>query len=143
MVQTTDMANDRTNQFKIMLSDDERAWLEAIAARRGLTSSDVLRQYIRDTHQQLEEKKLTLSESAEDDFRWKQWHTDILDVVTNEKDPIATDDVAREMCGGTHHYQASWSGLGLALNQLVRNGYLRRLKTGYVVTPKGRAALER
>ena len=44
---TIPMATERPNQFKIMLSDEEKAQLEEIAARRGLTASDVLRAYIR------------------------------------------------------------------------------------------------
>lgn len=50
MMQDTDMASDRQIQFKIMLSTDEKLWLEALAKARGLTASDVLRQYIREAH---------------------------------------------------------------------------------------------
>lgn len=46
--------SDRTNQFKIMLSDQEKAWLEELASSRGLTSSDVLRLYIRTAFFELE-----------------------------------------------------------------------------------------
>jgi hypothetical protein len=135
MMQTTDMANERPHQFKIMLSDQEKAWLEELATRRGLTSSDVLRQYIREAHGEL---RAALANTTEDDFRWADQHADIMSIVVRERDPISTDDISTEMHGGAFHWDATWGGLGLALNQLTRNGYLRRLKTGYVITPKGK-----
>jgi Ribbon-helix-helix protein, copG family len=46
--------NARPHQFKMLLSDDEKEWLEAIAASRGLTSSDVLRVYIREAYAALQ-----------------------------------------------------------------------------------------
>lgn len=45
------MGADRTVQFKLLLSPDERQWLEEISVRKGLTVSDVIRQFIRDDHQ--------------------------------------------------------------------------------------------
>jgi hypothetical protein len=42
------MAPERTNQFKILLSDQELTVLKEIAEQRGVTSSDVLRLYIRE-----------------------------------------------------------------------------------------------
>jgi hypothetical protein len=50
------MANDRSNQFKILLSDEEKGWLEEVAASRGLTSSDVLRLHIRESHASLQDR---------------------------------------------------------------------------------------
>lgn len=38
----------RTNQFKILLSDDEKTWLQALAEKRGLTPTDYVRLFIRD-----------------------------------------------------------------------------------------------
>jgi hypothetical protein len=45
-----DMPSDRPHQFKIMLSSDEKAWLDEIATERGITATDFLRQHIRDSH---------------------------------------------------------------------------------------------
>jgi hypothetical protein len=40
------MPPTRTYQFKILLSEKERAWLEAVARKRGLSASDILRLHI-------------------------------------------------------------------------------------------------
>jgi hypothetical protein len=79
---------------------------------------------------------------TEDDFCWKQWHTDILAAVDVEPDPIAREDIAEQMVGYPAD-RAAWTFFPRALNQLVRNGHLRRLTTGYVITPKGKTILER
>jgi hypothetical protein len=42
------MAVERHHQFKILLSNDEKAWLQTLADAKGLTPTDYLRQYIRD-----------------------------------------------------------------------------------------------
>lgn len=42
---------ERTIQLKLLLSAEEKQWLEEIATRKGLTVSDVVRQFIRDDHQ--------------------------------------------------------------------------------------------
>jgi hypothetical protein len=140
MMQQTDMANERPNQFKIMLSDEEKMWLEAVAADRGLTASDVLRQHIREAHSTLQERKRLLNEQ-EDDFRWKGWHDAILRIVADEKDPIRREDIEGEFNQVALPDEHGMRDTGLALNQLTRNGYLSRLKAGYVITSKGRAAL--
>ena len=44
---------DRPHQLKILLSPEEKRWLDQIAAHRGLTASDVVRQYIRLSRTQL------------------------------------------------------------------------------------------
>jgi hypothetical protein len=49
MLQGSPMSIERPHQFKIMLSTDEKTWLEEVARRRGTTASDVLRHYIRET----------------------------------------------------------------------------------------------
>ena len=142
MMQTTDMATDRRHQFKIMLSDSEKLALEAVAESRGLTSSDVLRLHIRESYEALQERQRV--QGDQDDFRWKEHHTDVLHLVAAERDPIDRDDISTAMADGAPfsgvHY-GGWAGLGLALNQLARNGHLRRLKTGYVITPKGKATI--
>jgi hypothetical protein len=136
------MATERPNQFKIMLSDEERAWLEAIASSRGLSASDVLRLYVREAHAELEEKKRATE--AEDDFRWKDHHNDILSILVDSKEPVETDDISQDLhdgkCASGGHYDGRYlGGLGRWLNQLRRNGYVRRLTSGYVITPKGKA----
>ena len=47
------MAPDRQNQFKILLSDEERRMLDELAENSGVTASDYLRLYIRREHEQL------------------------------------------------------------------------------------------
>ncbi|HEY4012767.1 MAG TPA: CopG family transcriptional regulator [Polyangiaceae bacterium] len=130
------MTSERTNQFKILLSDEEKAWLEEIAAARGLTSSDVLRQYVREAHAELEIKAgrfLGRRPEPADDFNWQDWHRHILMEFDGFKEPITREDAARKITGYGLRF-----GLGRALNELTRNGYLRHLKTGYVITPKGK-----
>ncbi len=64
-MQATGMASERRPlQFKILLSEEEKTWLEKIAASRGLTSSDVLRLYIRDAHLALSERNATQASKA-------------------------------------------------------------------------------
>jgi hypothetical protein len=41
---------NRNRTLHVKVTDDERRMLEELAARRGLTASDVLRQYIRHEH---------------------------------------------------------------------------------------------
>jgi hypothetical protein len=41
---------DRVVQFKVLLSVEERGWLDEMAEEVGLTASDVLRRHIRDWH---------------------------------------------------------------------------------------------
>lgn len=46
---------ERTVQFKLLLSVEERQWLEDLATRRGLTATDVIRQFIREDHQKAQQ----------------------------------------------------------------------------------------
>ena len=41
------ISNERDLQLKVLLSSNEKRWLKQIADHKGLTVSDVLRQYIR------------------------------------------------------------------------------------------------
>lgn len=43
-------ARGRETQLKVMVSEEEKGWLEEIASSRGLTSSDVVRLAIRDAY---------------------------------------------------------------------------------------------
>jgi predicted CopG family antitoxin len=47
------MALTRPRKLSLMISDDEYVMLQAIAAREGLTASDVVRQFIRKRHDEL------------------------------------------------------------------------------------------
>lgn len=47
----------RENQFKVLLSDEERRELERLAASRGLTASDWVRQQVRAESAKLPAKK--------------------------------------------------------------------------------------
>ena len=93
MQHMTDMANERPNQFKIMLSNEEKAWLEQVAESRGLTSSDVLRLYIREAHAELQLRQAAQADA--DDFRWEDWHDAVLAIVASEKEPIAANILLR------------------------------------------------
>lgn len=133
---------DRTKQLKVLLSDEEKDWLDALAQARGLTASDVLRQYIRNEHAALEERNRILAGDGEDDFIWKEWHAEIVGIVAATNAPIARDDIAERMpqypAGGPF-----WKAIfPRALNELVRNGYLRRFTSGYSCSRKGHAAAE-
>jgi DNA-binding GntR family transcriptional regulator len=46
------MATGRDKKLTILVTDEERTMLEAIAQGDGLTASDVVRQFIRRTHAQ-------------------------------------------------------------------------------------------
>jgi hypothetical protein len=135
MMPTTDttMPNDRPNQFKIMLSDEEKAWLEEIATSRGLTASDVLRLYIREQYGSLLLKK-RIEAGPDNDFIWKDWHNEILEFLKDERDPALRVDIERSLSENQRPFPPD---MGLALNQLSRNGYVQRLKSGYRITRKG------
>lgn len=47
----------RKNQLKILVSDQEKAWLESVANARGLTVSDWVRQLIREAHRATKVRK--------------------------------------------------------------------------------------
>ena len=42
------MGYERSHQFKILLSAEEKRWLDEIAEARGLSASDVVRLYVRE-----------------------------------------------------------------------------------------------
>jgi len=135
-MQTIDMANERTHQFKIMLSDEEKTWLEAIAAGRGLTSSDVLRLYIRDTWTTLQENarlELIRGENPTDDQH------QVLSCFAADVDMgFDLADLSSELdrTGGRVR------GLVGVLNELRRLDYLKRTSAGYQLTTKGRAYVQ-
>jgi hypothetical protein len=136
------MAN-RPHQFKILLSDDEKHWLEQVAESRGLTASDVLRLYIRDARAQVEPRRVPASD---DDFRWASLHADVLAVLAPERKPIPLHLIHEALTSGrlsdVDRYRGTL-GLGRALNELTRNGYTRRLRMGYVIAERGRSRLQR
>lgn len=45
---------ERPNQLKILVSNEEKVWLERLATAKGLTSSDWVRQQIREAHEALD-----------------------------------------------------------------------------------------
>lgn len=44
------MVEKRTSNFRMLMTEREREQLEELATHKGLTASDVLRQYIRAEH---------------------------------------------------------------------------------------------
>ena len=109
MASTETMATEHTNQLKILVSDEEKTWLEAVASARGLTSSDWVRQMIRDAFTALQERKQV--EAAEDDFHWKEWHEYVLLTLKDQKDPVLREDIEQTIA------EEQWPGppdMGLA-----------------------------
>jgi antitoxin component of RelBE/YafQ-DinJ toxin-antitoxin module len=133
-----DMARERQINFRV--SDDEMDRFDRVAAHYGLGVSAMVRMLVKQKDDELQ--LAAPADDREDDFRWKEVHTDIVRIVAKYKDPVVRDDIEAEMANGETwsgvHYGGEWTGLALALNQLTRNGYVRRLKTGYVITEKGR-----
>ncbi len=128
----TDMANNRTNQFKIMLSDAEKGWLEEIAADRGLTSSDVLRVYIRDAHAELLRGKELAHGNPLAPLTDEQ--RDVIWAFSDSKGgPQSIEELARTLDAGG----IAVRGLARVLNELRDRGLVRRPSGGYVLTAAG------
>ena len=136
-MQAQDMTREKQINFRV--SDEEIERFERVAAHFGIPVAAMVRMLVKREEEAIREKKRLLA-GHEDDFRWEKQHGDVLDIVSGEKDPITTSDIGLAICSNPYFYNATWGGLGLTLNQLTRNGYLRRVKTGYRVTDKGRAA---
>jgi hypothetical protein len=134
----------REKQINFRVSDDEMDRFDRVAAHYGLGVSAMVRMLVKQKDDEL--RLAAPADDREDDFRWKDVHTDIVGIVAKYKDPVVRDDIGSEMANGETwsgvYYGGEWTGLGLALNQLTRNGYLRRLKSGYVLTDKGRRAIK-
>jgi hypothetical protein len=127
--------------FKMRIDEADKARLDALGKQYAAPAATVVRILIKEKFDELAARKAALG-SGEDDFRWSKTHDDILDVVNSERDPIDGGDIGVAMCNPPYFYSTPLRGLSLALNQLRRNGYLRRLKVGYVITEKGRAAIK-
>ncbi len=132
MVTATNMPIERPHQYKILLSEDEKAWLEEIATSRGLTAADVLRQYIREAHAALVASQgVTLGRE----------HQDLLFAFSDGSEaPQSSEELAIWM--NRQGYGAGWHGFGRILNELREIGYLRRLAAGYLLTAEGKAYVQ-
>jgi hypothetical protein len=132
MLSRTAMANSRTNQFKVMLSDAEKVWLEEIAADRGLTSSDVLRVYIRDSHAELLRGKEPAHGNALASLTDEQ--RDVIWGLSDSKGgPQSIEALGRTLDAGG----IAVMGLARVLNELRDLGLVRRPSGGYVLTGAG------
>jgi hypothetical protein len=145
--ETRDMANERPNQFKIMLSDEEKAWLEELAARRGLTSSDVLRLYIREAHAVLRPWKRVGPLLEEEVGLLRKIHeSDVIvaECRANGGDPYGLDPTTVDGWLGEQYDRDDHLWLKRTLNNLRHAGYTRRLRRlGYELTELGRSAIAR
>src|SRR5262249_27342810 len=125
-------------------------WLDEVASDRGLTASDFVRQYIRVAKHELDEKKRILADQ-EDDFRWTDTHNLILGILADDskQEPMPSDEIYRCLHERDNRGRVYYGGdadkteIPRALNALTRNRYLRRLKSGYALTPKGKALADR
>lgn len=113
---------DRHYQLKLLLSDEERSWLEQIATAKGLSSADVIRMQIREQHAALFEDGALVS--------------DVLRKLTAK--PKRPTDLMNEL--GAEHGPLGMR-INPALTRLVQMGYAEgQPVTGFTVTKAGRKA---
>ena len=124
--------------FKMRIDEADKARLDKLAEHYAAPGATVVRMILKEKYDQLEVQKSAMAAAQEDDFRWKEWHDEILGAVLNATEPMTRKEIAEEMPPGYMH--SFWKAqFPRALNQLTSNGYLRRFKSGYVITEKGRA----
>jgi predicted transcriptional regulator len=137
MVQIEEMARDKQINFRV--SEDEAKRFDDVAEHYNLSLAAMLRMLVKEKHDAIEATKA--STEHEDDFKWRDHHRHVLQVLKGQAEPWARDDIegglANGEAGGVIY--ETLDSTGLWLNQLTRNGYLRRLKKGYVITSKGKA----
>jgi hypothetical protein len=130
------MATDRTHQFKILLSPEEKAQLDGVAASRGLTASDVLRQHIREAHAELEEGRRLQALQAEQPTEEQD---NVLYCFAGEDLRSTLERGAIAIAINQSGVDAKWGGLNRVLNELRHSGFLFRTPAGYRLTAKGTA----
>jgi hypothetical protein len=137
-----DMTKDQSFRLRLDATDRER--LKAVAAHFSAPESTAVRILIKEKYDAL---ALQRAQINDDDFRWEDLHREIVGVLADDtkREPMPTDEIYRclsegENRGGGHYgHSAFKTAIPRALNALTRNGYMRRLKSGYVLTPKGSA----
>jgi hypothetical protein len=137
-MQAQEMAREKQINFRV--SDEEAARFDLVAEHYGLAVSASIRMLVKREAEQIGDARAT-KPAQQDDFRWDAMHTHILEIVDSARDPIDSGDIGAALARVPYSLNANVVGVGVSLNQLRRNGYLRRLKSGYVITPKGKEAL--
>jgi len=140
------MTKDQTFRLRLDTADRER--LKAVAAHYSAPESTAVRILIKEKHDAI--KAASLLTAGDDDFRWGETHDHILGIIFDDSksEPVPSDEISRRLAEGENRGSAFYdhttfkTEVPRALNALARNGYLRRLKSGYVLTPKGKAAAD-
>ena len=127
---TPDASVNREKVINFRLSADEAQQLQEVAAHRGLDTSSVLRMLVKKEHDRMQIEKRIAAEP----FQLDAQHADVLRAMHEDGAPISRDDLAVQLNRWGHEARLRW--LPRTLNDLTRNGYLRRLTSGYAITEK-------
>jgi hypothetical protein len=130
----------RDKQVNFRVSAEEMDRFERVAARYGLTVSAAIRMVMKERDDDMRAE--SDARESRDDFTWKDHHNYVLKAIATDPDgsPMSAEEVWQaldEVC--VNRARESPPNLGRALNQLRRNGYVRRMVSGYVLTDKGLA----
>lgn len=130
-MQTDIMAREKT--FNMRLAPEEWARFEAVAAHYELPVASMLRLLVKE-----KDDAVRASESE----ALGQEHRDVLWQFSDLRDesPQPSEEIGRGM--NAVGYDAKWTGLARILNALREAGYMKRLRAGYVLTPKGKAYVQ-
>lgn len=129
----------RDKQINFRVSEDEADRFERVAAHFNLSLAGMLRMLVKAKDDEIAAKK-TLRE-GQDDFTFKDHHTHVLRAIGSDPDGSSMDskeiwEALNEVC---HRHTEAPPDLGRALNQLTRNGYIKRLRGGrYVLADRGK-----
>jgi hypothetical protein len=123
----------REKTFNMRLAPEEWARFESVAEHYQLPVASMLRMLVKEKYDAL---------AAARRAALGQEHRDVLfgfsDLRADSPQPI--EEIAIWM--NSQGYDAKWSGLTDTLNELREDGYIKRLKAGYALTPKGRAYVQ-
>ncbi len=127
MMQTQPVTKDLV--FRMRLDDQDRERLDLLAKHYSAPAATVLRILVKEKYDAV---KLVEGDS----FELEAEHTAVLGCL-NANTPTSVDDMAREL--NSEGWEAKMKWLPRALNELRRAGYIRRMLSGYMLTPKGAA----
>lgn len=119
--------------FRMRLDDQDRERLDMLAKHYSAPAATVLRILVK-------EKYDVVKAYEGDSFELEQQHTDILGGL-NATTGTSVDDIALHLANACHYMAQGphMRAIPRLLNELRRAGYIKRLSSGYVLTPKGDA----
>jgi hypothetical protein len=148
MQQAEEMPREKQINFRVSAEEAER--FDRVAARYGLPVAATIRMLVK-------EKEEAHAAAEAQSVGLTRVHHDVMWQFSGAADRTSSGDIARAL--NRIGYDAKWGGLGRALNELCRGGFLKRVGQNaeeeemdrnvgnyhgkiYVPTPKGLAYIQ-